>query len=76
MPIARQVMVLCVDAPGAGHAELHDMMVTRNYFDALPEKARGHLVCRVVDTLIPSNQKHDIGGLVMGANRACYSSSQ
>jgi hypothetical protein len=37
-PIARPVMVLGVDAPGAGHAELHDMMVTQDYFDALPEK--------------------------------------
>jgi hypothetical protein len=69
-PIARPVMVLGVDAPGAGHAELHDMMVTQDYFDALPEKARKHLVCRVVDELVPITQKHDIEGLVMGADPA------
>jgi hypothetical protein len=69
-PIARPVMVLGVDAPGAGHAELHDMMVTQDYFDALPEKARKHLVCRVVDALVPISQKHDIEGLVMGADPA------
>ena len=69
-PIARPVMVLGVDAPGAGHAELHDMMVTQDYFDALPEKARKHLVCRVVDELVPISQKHDIEGLVMGADPA------
>ncbi|MDW5316551.1 phytanoyl-CoA dioxygenase family protein [Rhizobium sp. PL01] len=67
-PIARPVMVLGVDAPGAGHAELHDMMVTQDYFDALPAKAKKHLVCRVVDELVPISQKHDIEGLVMGAD--------
>lgn len=69
-PIARPVMVLGVDAPGAGHAELHDMMVTQDYFDVLPEKAKKHLVCRVVDELVPISQKHDIEGLVMGADPA------
>jgi hypothetical protein len=67
-PIARPVLVLGVDAPGAGHAELHDLMVTQDYYDALPEPVRAHLVCRVVDELIPVTQKHDIEGLVMGAD--------
>ena len=65
-PIARPVMVLGIDAPGAGHAALHDMMVTEVYCDALPNIVRDHLVCRVVDELIPVIQKHDIEGLVMG----------
>jgi hypothetical protein len=65
-PIARPVLVLGVDAPGAGHAALHDLMVTQDYYDALPQSARDHLVCRVVDKLIPVTQKHDIEGLVMG----------
>lgn len=65
-PIARPVLVLGVDAPGAGHAALHDMMVTRDYHDSLPAAAREHLVCRVVDRLVPVTQKHDIEGLVMG----------
>lgn len=67
-PIARPVMVLGVDAPGAGHAELHDLMVTQDYFDALPASVKQHLVCRVVDKLVPVTQKHDIEGLVMGAD--------
>lgn len=67
-PIARPVLVLGVDAPGAGHAELHDMMVTRDFFDALPPGVQKHLVCRVVDELVPVTQKHDIEGLVMGAS--------
>src|SRR3954467_4934195 len=65
-PIARPVMVLGVDAPGAGHAELHDLMVTQDYYDALPQSVRDHLVCRVVDKLVPVTQKHEIEGLVMG----------
>jgi hypothetical protein len=66
-PIARPVLVLGVDAPGAGHAALHDMMVTPDFYETLPESVRQHLVCRVVDKLVPVTQKHDIEGLVMGA---------
>ncbi len=65
-PIARPVMVLGVDAPGAGHDKLHDLMVTQDYYDALPARVRDHLVCRVVEELVPVTQKHDIEGLVMG----------
>ena len=65
-PIARPVLVLGVDAPGAGHAALHDVMVTRDYHAALPQVARDHLVCRIVDRLEPIVQKHQIEGLVMG----------
>lgn len=67
-PIARPVLVLGVDAPGAGHAALHDMMVTPAFHASLPESVRRHLVCRVVDELVPITQKHDIEGLVMGAD--------
>jgi hypothetical protein len=65
-PIARPVLVLGVDAPGAGHDKLHDLMVTQDFYDGLPEVVRDHLACRVVDRLIPVTQKHDIEGLVMG----------
>ncbi len=64
---SRPVLVLGVDAPGAGHAELHDMTVTRGFDAALPERARRHLACRVVDVLEPIEQLHTIEGLVMGA---------
>jgi hypothetical protein len=67
-PIARPVLVLGVDAPGAGHAALHDMMVTPAFYETVPESVRRHLVCRVVDELVPITQKHDIEGLVMGAD--------
>jgi hypothetical protein len=65
-PVARPVLVIGVDAPGAGHAALHDMMVTKEYYSALPQSVRERLVCRVVDQLVLITQKHDIEGLVMG----------
>ena len=65
-PIARPVLVLGVDAPGAGHAALHDMMVTPAFHASLPLEVQRHLVCRVVNELVPVTQKHDIEGLVMG----------
>lgn len=65
-PIARPVLVLGLDAPGAGHAALHDMMVTREFYATLPDIVRKRLVCRVVDKLEPITQKHDIEGLEMG----------
>ncbi|MVA77521.1 phytanoyl-CoA dioxygenase [Auraticoccus sp. F435] len=62
----RPVLVLGMDAPGAGNAEHHDMAVTRDYHAALPERVRQHLHCPVVDELRPITQKHTIEGLVMG----------
>jgi hypothetical protein len=64
---ARPVLVLGVDAPGAGHAALHDMMVTRQFWESLPEQVRQHLHARTVEELVPIVQKHTIEGLVMGA---------
>ena len=63
---SRPVLVLGLDAPGAGNAEHHDLAVTREYHAALPQRVRDHLVCPVVDTLTPITQKHTIEGLVMG----------
>lgn len=63
----RPTLVLGVDAPGAGNAERHDLMVTRAYHAQLPEALLKHLSCRVVDALEPIEQKHTIEGLVMGA---------
>jgi hypothetical protein len=74
-PIARPVLVLGVDAPGAGHAALHDMMVTRDFLAALPDTVRQHLVCRVVEELVPVTQKHDIEGLVLGIDDPSGASS-
>jgi ectoine hydroxylase-related dioxygenase (phytanoyl-CoA dioxygenase family) len=63
---SRPVLVLGVDAPGAGHDAFHDMAMTQDYFDSIPEDVRRHLLGRVVDRLEPIVQKHTIEGLVMG----------
>lgn len=64
--LSRPVLVLGLDAPGAGNAEHHDLAVTHDYHAALPQRVRDHLVCPVVDQLTPITQKHTIEGLVMG----------
>lgn len=63
---ARPVLVLGVDAPGAGHGALHDPQVTPDYHARLPEAVRRHLSCRIVEQLAPIVQKHQIDGLAMG----------
>jgi hypothetical protein len=63
---SRPVLVLGVDAPGAGNAERHDLQFTRPYYDALPEDLKRHMTCRVVPVLEPIVQAHTIEGLVMG----------
>jgi ectoine hydroxylase-related dioxygenase (phytanoyl-CoA dioxygenase family) len=63
---SRPVLVLGVDAPGAGNDEHHDLAVTKGYWETLPERVRAHLACPVVDELTPITQKHTIEGLVMG----------
>jgi ectoine hydroxylase-related dioxygenase (phytanoyl-CoA dioxygenase family) len=63
---SRPVLVLGVDAPGAGHDALHDPQVTQAFYDSMSEELRRHLLCRVVEELEPIVQKHDIEGLVMG----------
>jgi ectoine hydroxylase-related dioxygenase (phytanoyl-CoA dioxygenase family) len=63
---SRPVLVLGVDAPGAGNAEHHDLAVTKPYWENLPEQVRAHLRCPVVDRLTPIVQKHQIESLVMG----------
>jgi ectoine hydroxylase-related dioxygenase (phytanoyl-CoA dioxygenase family) len=64
--LSRPVLVLGIDAPGAGNAEHHDLAVTHDYHAALPQRVRDHLACPVVDQLTPITQKHTIEGLVMG----------
>jgi ectoine hydroxylase-related dioxygenase (phytanoyl-CoA dioxygenase family) len=63
---SRPVLVLGIDAPGAGNAAHHDLAVTKGFWASLPEEVRAHLSCPVVDELTPIVQKHEIEGLVMG----------
>jgi phytanoyl-CoA dioxygenase PhyH len=62
----RPALVLGVDAPGAINAERHDLQVTHDFFNGLPEVLRQHLTCRLVQKLEPIVQAHTIEGLMMG----------
>ncbi|WP_425145237.1 phytanoyl-CoA dioxygenase family protein [Deinococcus sp.] len=63
---ARPVLVLGVDAPGAGHDEFHDFQLTHAFHQTLPQSVRDHLLCRLVERLEPIVQGHTIEGLMMG----------
>jgi hypothetical protein len=62
----RPVLILGVVSPEANGAEHHDLAVTKDYWQALPESIRRHLNCPIVDELVPIVQRHTIEGLVMG----------
>jgi hypothetical protein len=59
----RPVLVLGVDAPDATNGERHDLRVTGEYRAGLPEVVRRHLGGRVVRSLEPIVQAHQIDGL-------------
>ena len=65
---ARAVLILgVVDAELALEPQsVHDLNVTRAYYESLPGSVAAHLRCTVVDTLRPIVQRHDIEGLLMG----------
>jgi hypothetical protein len=65
-PKQRPALVLGVDAADGQNAERHDLQVTTEYYQTLPDALRRHLTCRVVEALEPVVQKHTIEGLVMG----------
>ena len=62
---ARPVLVVGVITPGADES-MHDLVVTRRYYETLPAELRRHLGARIVDELTPLFQRHTIEGLVMG----------
>ncbi len=65
--LARPVLVVGVDAPGAINAQHHDLQVTREYAAGLPEQVLAHLTCRTVEQLEPVIQHHVIEGLLQPA---------
>lgn len=64
--VARPVLVVGVDAPGAANAAKHDLQLTRAARDALPDHLLRHLHYRLVEQLEPIVQAHTIEGLRMG----------
>ena len=67
-PIARPVLILGVVAGEVANPDEHDLVISSAYAASLPEGVLEHLLTRVVDELVPISQKHDIEGLVMGAD--------
>ena len=63
---SRPVLVLGVDALGAGNAERHDLQATRAFNETLPADLRRHMTYRVVDELEPIVQAYTIEGLAHG----------
>jgi hypothetical protein len=61
----RPVFVLGVDSPEGCNAAHHDLQVTQAYYDALPDVAKDHLACRIVERLEHIEQAHTIEGLLM-----------
>jgi hypothetical protein len=64
--VARPVLVLGADAPGAINAERHDLQLSRSFFEQLPKEVSDHITYRLVDRLEPIVQGHTIEGLMMG----------
>ena len=65
--LARPAVVFGIDAKGAINAERHDLQFSRAYYDELPARVREHVTGRVIPTLEPIFQAHQIDGLVEGA---------
>jgi hypothetical protein len=61
---ARPVLVIGVDAPGAGHSAWHDLQITHTFAETLPRSLLAHLSARRVRALEPIVQAHTIDGLV------------
>ncbi|MDQ2823160.1 MAG: phytanoyl-CoA dioxygenase family protein [Pseudomonadota bacterium] len=66
--VARPVLVVGVDAPGAANAARHDLQLTHAACAALPTNVLRHLHYRLVAQLEPIVQAHTIEGLRMGAH--------
>lgn len=61
---ARPVLVVGVDAPDATNADHHDLQITHDYAQSLPDAVRDHMTYRLVDSLEPIVQNHVIDGLL------------
>jgi hypothetical protein len=70
----RPMLVVGVDAPDATNAHHHDLQVTGDYLEGLPERVRDHLTYRVADNLETVVQRHVIKGLLEADNYAAMQS--
>jgi hypothetical protein len=64
---SRAVLILGVVTGDTDLSDIiHELVLTRRFFDSVPEEVRPHLRYRLVDELAPIVQQHDIEGLMMG----------
>jgi hypothetical protein len=64
---SRAVLILGVVSGDTDTSDIiHQLILTRRYYDTLPETLRRHLRYTLVDELAPIVQQHDIEGLLMG----------
>jgi len=61
---ARPVLVIGVDAPDATNAGHHDLQMTRDFANKLPDALQGRFTARMVEEITPVRQKHVIEGLI------------
>jgi hypothetical protein len=64
---SRPVLVLGVVAAAGEQNDVHQLAMTRGFYDQLPELVRDRLRVALVHELTPIVQSHDIGGLRMGS---------
>jgi len=63
---ARGVLILGVVSDEVDTSEVHDIVMTKAYYDRIPDHVRRHIRCPAIDELMPLVQKHDIERLELG----------
>jgi hypothetical protein len=66
-PVARPVLILGAVRGEDANPDEHDLALTHAFAETLAPDVLEHLLHRTVDELEPITQRHDIEGLVMGA---------
>lgn len=61
--VMRPVLVIACATPDGEGTSWHEMQMTHAFWDSLPQSVRDHINPRLVDTLEPITQLHQIAGL-------------
>jgi hypothetical protein len=65
--VSRPTLVVAADGPEGNNHTRHDLQLTKAFAASLSEEVLRHIHHRIVDTLEPIIQVHDIEGLRMGS---------
>lgn len=66
--VARPVLVIGVDGSGATNAAHHDLQMTAEFAESLPEQLRDRFTARIVERITAVRQNHVIEGLIEPAS--------